>query len=184
MHAAIADEIVSPSTAMSEELVARARAGDPAAFENLYRAHVDRIYALCLRMIGESGRAEEAVQDVFVLAWRKLGTFRGESAFSTWLHRLAVNVVLGEWRSSGRRETREQIAVEGTPRQAPPSTPLAIDLERAIAELPDGARQVFVLYAIEGYGHREIAQMAGIAEGTSKAQLHYARERLKRRLAL
>ena len=163
------------------ELVERARRGDRAAFEGLYRAHAGRVHAVCLRMTGDPGRAEDLTQDAFIRAWRRLASFRGESAFSTWLHRLAVNVVLEDRRSAGRREARERSAA--TPDRARPArVGLGIDLERAIAELPEGARRVFVLYAIEGYGHREIAEMAGIAEGTSKAHLHRARDLLKRSL--
>jgi RNA polymerase sigma-70 factor (ECF subfamily) len=170
------------SLAVRDDLVARARAGDREAFEGLYRENLGRVYALSLRMTGDPTVAEERVQDVFVLAWRKLRSFRGESAFSTWLHRLAVNVLLGEERASRRREARERVAAEASPGATSATGGLAVDLERAIAELPEGARQVFVLYAIEGYGHKEIAEMVGIAEGTSKAQLHHARAQLKRRL--
>ncbi|HUP19785.1 MAG TPA: sigma-70 family RNA polymerase sigma factor [Gemmatimonadota bacterium] len=163
------------------ELVERARRGDRAAFERLYRDHAGRVHAVCLRMTGDPGRAEDLTQDAFIRAWRRLESFRGESAFSTWLHRLAVNVVLEDRRSAGRRETRERSAAPAEAAR-PARVGLGIDLERAIAELPEGARRVFVLYAIEGYGHREIADMAGIAEGTSKAHLHRARDLLKRSL--
>ncbi len=145
-----------PPPAPAADLVARAQAGDQTAFRELYREHAGRVYALCLRLTGDGRDAEERTQDVFVRLWDKLSSFRGESAFSSWLHRLAVNVVLNEG--------------------------LGIDLERAIAELPDGAREVFVLYDIEGYGHGEIAQLVGIAEGTSKAQLFRARRLLREKL--
>ena len=170
---------------MTDDLVARAQAGDQTAFRELYREHAGRVYALCLRLTGDSRDAEERTQDVFVRLWDKLRSFRGDSAFSSWLHRLAVNVVLNERRTTGRRERRVMPAedpdnVAGAQHAAP--LHLNIDLERAIAELPDGAREVFVLYDIEGYGHGEIAQLVGIAEGTSKAQLFRARRLLREKL--
>jgi RNA polymerase sigma-70 factor (ECF subfamily) len=170
---------------VSDDLVARAQAGDQTAFRELYRQHAGRVYALCLRLTGDGRDAEERTQDVFVRLWDKLRSFRGDSAFSSWLHRLAVNVVLNERRTTGRREQRVMSAedpdnVAGAQHAAP--LHLSIDLERAIAELPDGAREVFVLYDIEGYGHGEIAQLVGIAEGTSKAQLFRARRLLREKL--
>ena len=169
-----------------DDLVARAQAGDQTAFRDLYRQHVGRVYALCLRLTGNSGDAEERTQDVFVRLWDKLRTFRGESAFSSWLHRLVVNVVLNERRTTGRRERRvmpveDSDDVVGAQHAAP--LHLNIDLERAIAELPEGAREVFVLFDIEGYAHAEIAELVGIAEGTSKAQLFRARQLLREKLA-
>ncbi|PYP94726.1 MAG: RNA polymerase subunit sigma-70 [Gemmatimonadetes bacterium] len=168
-----------------DDLVARAQAGDQTAFRDLYRQHAGRVYALCLRLTGDARDADERTQDVFVRLWDKLGSFRGESAFSSWLHRLAVNVVLNERRTTGRRERRVTLAedpdtVVGAQHAAP--LHLNIDLERAIADLPDGAREVFVLYDIEGYGHGDIAQLVGIAEGTSKAQLFRARRLLREKL--
>jgi len=170
---------------VSDDLVARAQAGDQTAFRELYRQHAGRVYALCLRLTGDGRDAEERTQDVFVRLWDKLRSFRGDSAFSSWLHRLAVNVVLNERRTTGRRERRVMSAedpdtVVGAQHAAP--LHVNIDLERAIAELPDGAREVFVLYDIEGYGHGEIAQLVGIAEGTSKAQLFRARRLLREKL--
>ncbi len=171
-----------------DDLVARAQAGDQTAFRDLYRQHVGRVYALCLRLTGNSGDAEERTQDVFVRLWDKLRTFRGESAFSSWLHRLVVNVVLNERRTTGRRERRvmpveDPVTVGGAQHTAPLQVGLSIDLERAIAELPEGAREVFVLFDIEGYAHAEIAELVGIAEGTSKAQLFRARQLLREKLA-
>ncbi len=166
---------------MSDDLVARAQAGDQTAFRELYREHAGRVYALCLRLTGDGRDAEERTQDVFVRLWDKLSSFRGESAFSSWLHRLAVNVVLNERRTTGRRErrvmpTEEPDSVVGAQHAAPlHGSGLSIDLERAIAELPDGAD-------IEGYAHGEIAQLVGIAEGTSKAQLFRARRLLREKL--
>jgi RNA polymerase sigma-70 factor (ECF subfamily) len=172
-----------------DDLVARAQAGDQTAFRDLYRQHAGRVYALCLRLTGNAGDAEDRTQDVFVRLWDKLRSFRGDSAFSSWLHRLAVNVVLNERRTTGRRERRVMPAedpdnVVGAQHAAPPqnSAGLSIDLERAIAELPNGAREVFVLYDVEGYGHADIAALVGIAEGTSKAQLFRARRLLREKL--
>lgn len=168
-----------------DDLVARAQAGDQTAFRDLYRQHAGRVYALCLRLTGDARDAEERTQDVFVRLWDKVRSFRGESAFSSWLHRLAVNVVLNERRTTGRREQRVMTAEDpGALERNRGSTTegLSIDLERAIAALPDGAREVFVLYDIEGYGHAEIAGMVGIAEGTSKAQLFRARRLLREKL--
>ena len=170
---------------MTDELVARAQAGDQSAFRDLYRQHAGRIYALCLRLTGDPAAAGERTQDVFVRLWDKLRSFRGESAFSSWLHRLAVNVVLNERRTSGRRELRVMTAADPAALErgrGEPSVGLRIDLEQAIAGLPEGAREVFVLYDIEGYGHAEIARLVGIAEGTSKAQLFRARRLLREKL--
>ncbi len=162
--------------------VTRAQAGEVGAFEELYRANAGRIYALCLRMAGDAAEAEELTQEAFVRAWEKLPSFGGRSAFSSWLHRLAVNVVLARWRARGRRRERvvaladvaalESAAAEPRPREA-------VDLERAIRCLPTGARTVFVLHDVEGYRHREIAELTGLKEGTSKAQLHRARRLLR-----
>ena len=168
-----------------DDLVARAQAGDQTAFRDLYRQHAGRVYALCLRLTGDARDAEERTQDVFVRLWDKVRSFRGESAFSSWLHRLAVNVVLNERRTTGRREQRVLTAEDPgvLERNRGSSTEgLSIDLERAIAGLPDGAREVFVLYDIEGYAHAEIAELVGIAEGTSKAQLFRARQLLREKL--
>ncbi len=168
-----------------DDLVARAQTGDQTAFRELYREHAGRVYALCLRLTGDARDAEERTQDVFVRLWDKLRSFRGDSAFSSWLHRLAVNVVLNERRTTSRRDRRVTSAedpdgVVGAQHAAPLHPD--IDLERAIAELPDGAREVFVLFDIEGYGHGEIAALVGIAEGTSKAQLFRARRLLREKL--
>lgn len=167
---------------MTDDLVARARTGDQTAFRDLYREHAGRIYALCLRLTGDAAAAEERTQDVFVRLWDKLGSFRGESAFSSWLHRLAVNVVLNERRTTIRRESR--VTPVSEPQGPSPQAPagLSIDLEQAIARLPEGAREVFVLYDIEGYEHAEIGRMVGIAVGTSKAQLFRARRLLREML--
>ncbi len=167
------------------ELVAAARDGSESAFRSLYEGSVDRVYALCLRLAADPALAEELTQDVFVRAWEKLDTFRGESAFSTWLHRLAVNVALTERRARGRREARVSLGSDlaNLDRPARIAAPgIRMDLERAIASLPAGARAVFVLHDIEGYQHEEIAEMSGVAAGTSKAQLFRARRLLREML--
>ncbi len=165
-------------------LVRRAQTGDQAAFAEVYRRHVGRVYAVCLRLVRERARAEELTQDAFVRCWERLGQYRSEAAFGTWLYRLAVNVVFEAGRKDRRREERVlPIADPGmveAPRDRPdPTAGLGLDLEQAIAALPNGAREVFVLFDIEGYSHEEIARLAGIAVGTSKAQLFRARRLLR-----
>ena len=166
------------------ELVQRAREGDAGAFEKLYRMHVGRVYAVCLRMTADPVKAEEATQEAFVKAWHRLDQFQGRSAFSSWLHRLAVNVVLDAKRAEKRRAGEpwpEEDEGGALPRDTTdPGTRL--DLERAIRSLPSGARTAFVLHDVEGYRHREIAEMTGRAEGTWKAQLHRARKLLREAL--
>ncbi len=170
----------------SQDTVARARAGDVGAFEELYRLHAGRVYALCLRMTRNKTEAEDLTQEVFVRTWQKLGSFRGDSAFSTWLHRLAVNFVLTERRSHQRRADRftstDDLTAFEKP-ELPRRTSHGMDIEEAVAGLPEGARQVFVLHDVEGYKHHEIAEMMGIATGTTKAQLHRARRLLREALA-
>lgn len=164
-------------------LVRRAVRGDATAFERLYRDHVARIYGLCLRLVdGDVAKAEQHVQDVFVRAWEKLDGFRGEARFSTWLHRLAVNLVLGEYRLLRRWVAVDDsgVAAEGLGAiDAGEQQALRLDLEAALARLPKGARAVLLLYDVEGYAHQEIAALTGIAVGTSKAQLHRARKLMK-----
>lgn len=166
-------------------LVARARAREVAAFETLYRDHVGRIHALCRRLAGSHALAEDCTQETFVQAWKALPGFRGDSAFGSWLHRIAVNVVLGHQRGELRRSAwvreggDDALDVVAAP-TANPDT--ALDLDRAIAELPPGARQVFVLFDVEGCSHEEIAALTGLAVGTSKAHLHRARRLLRARL--
>jgi len=166
--------------------VALAAAGDRRAFERIYRAHLSRVFSLCVRMCGERERAEELTQDVFVRAWEKLGSFRGESAFSTWLHRLAVNVVLNARKTEGRNRTRYESMDEEGATEAAGTPPIApgemMDLEAAVARLPAGARRVFVLHDVEGYKHEEIAEMFGVTVGACKAQLHRARMLLRKYL--
>ena len=160
-------------TPAAEILVERARRGDARAFEELYRLHHGRVYALALRMTREPGRAEELTQDAFVEAWRALPSFRGESAFSTWLHGVAARVILRQMRTDRRWEERNEAVYLAEARRAMPDTTIA--LERAIASLPDGARAVLILHDVEGYKYEEIARLLGVALGTVKAQLHRAR---------
>ena len=161
--------------------VDQARTGDQLAFEKLYRSHCDRIYGLCWRMCGgDRALAEDMVQEAFVRAWNKLELFRGESKFGTWLHRLTVNVVLSDRRIRVKRLQREQEFSDDIERvqvgDRDVFAGLRKDLEAAIAGLPERARSVLVLYDIEGYQHKEIAEMTGMAVGSSKAQLHRARK--------
>lgn len=168
-------------------LATAAATGDRQAFERIYRSHVNRVFSVCVRMTGDRVLAEELTQDVFVRAWSKLSLYRGESAFSTWLHRLAVNVVLNARKTEGRRRgrfaTESEEVNEASPilaRTAPAG--ISIDLEAAVAALPPGARRVFVLHDVEGYKHEEIATMLDITSGGSKAQLHRARLLLREAL--
>ncbi|MBA3713833.1 MAG: RNA polymerase sigma factor [Pyrinomonadaceae bacterium] len=168
------------------ELAQKSAAGDMDAFEELYRRHFRRVYALCLRMMGNPTEAEDLTQEVFTNLYKKIGSFRGDSAFTTWLHRMTVNQVLMHFR---KRSTRsERTTEEGeTPVQIvlgtenPNRMPIIdrIALEKAIAELPPGYRTVFVLHDVEGHEHEEIASILGIAAGTSKSQLHKARLKLR-----
>jgi RNA polymerase sigma-70 factor (ECF subfamily) len=177
---------ITPATPAPDEgeLVARARRGDVDAFEALYRRTAGRVHAICLRMTGDAEQARELLQDVFVRVWERLESFRGEAAFTSWLHRLAVNVVLAQSRADRRRGTRfgtiddPDDAPHGDAGGSAASIGHRIDLEKAIAGLPPGARRVFVLHDIEGYRHEEIARLTGTAEGTVRAQLHRARKLL------
>jgi len=167
-----------------ENDVALAAAGDSSAFERLYRTHVARIHSLTRRMLG-THEADEVTQDIFVRTWQKLGQFRGESAFSTWLHRLAVNVVIERRRmfAINRERMADDASALDFVTVAPARGDLAVDFEHAIEQLPAGAREILVLHDVEGYKHREIASMLGIATGTSKRQLHRARMLMRRYLA-
>ncbi len=173
------------------EFIQRAREGDRTAFEYLYRSHSRRVYAVCLRMVGNTTEAEDLTQEAFLLLFRKIHTFRGESAFSTWLHRLAVNLVLMRL----RKESPLIVSIEATPdpddETGSPSIDIAapdlllegsldrINLERCIERLPVGYRSIFVLHDIQGYQHNEIAETLGRSVGDSKSQLHKARMRLR-----
>jgi len=177
--------IVPSSSEGIDDLVRRAQQGDLDAFESLYRAHVPAVFALCRRMIGDERDARDLVQDVFVRAWQRLPTFQGHSALGTWIHRLAVNVVLEQLRTS-KRETLRFIDDSDTDvlpaRSSENQLDASMDLDRALTQLPTGARSVFVLHDIHGYSHDEIAQMTGIAAGTARAQLWRARRALMRLL--
>ena len=193
-------QLVPDSHDHDRELARRAASGDDAAFEELYRAHAGRVHALCLRMSGSRERAIDLTQDVFVHVWERLTSFRGESALSSWIYRLTVNLILSNARRDRRRLTHEMPAEnsdlaggENDARNAreqreraavrPASVLDAVDLERAIAGLPPGARTVVVLHDVEGYRHDEIAKFTGTAEGTCRAQLHRARKLLMEALS-
>jgi RNA polymerase sigma-70 factor, ECF subfamily len=177
---------VARTRAGDYELAQRAAAGDAAAFDQLYRLHHRRVYSLCLRMLQNEAEAEDLSQEVFVQLLRKVGMFRGDSAFTTWLHRLTVNQVLMYFRKKGVRLERTtedgempvQI-VAGTQDAGRMPVVDRIALDRAIAKLPPGYRAVFILHDVEGYEHEEIARALGIAAGTSKSQLHKARMKLR-----
>ncbi len=174
---------MSAEGAREQEWLQRARRSDTQAFESLYRLHVDRVYGLCLRMTGNTSEAEDCAQEAFIQAWRQLDRFRGDSSFGTWLHRIAVNAVLGRMRKSRREQDRLRAIAEtdSGPPAVGDSSGLR-DLEQAMQELPSGARHVFVLHAVYGYSHDETGEMLGIASGTSKAQLHRARRLLAQQL--
>ena len=160
---------------------ALAASGDGRAFERLYRTHVARVHSLVRRMIGPD-HADDVAQDVFIRAWTKLSTFRGDAAFGTWLHRLAVNVILARRSTVGTERSRiddSEHVWEGVAGR-PAAPEMSMDFEAAIGRLPEGARQVFVLHDIEGFKHEEIGQMLGVTTGTSKAQLHRARMLMRR----
>jgi RNA polymerase sigma-70 factor (ECF subfamily) len=168
------------------DLARRCRSGDAAAFEELYRAHAARLYTLLLRMTGSAPDAEDLLQEVFLQAYRKLPTFRGDSSLGTWLYRLAINQCLDALRGRQAKMARTTSSIddiEGCEPAAPmPPMPAAIsrlDLERAIARLPDGCRAAFVLHDVEGFEHHEVAALLGISEGTSKSQVHKARLKLR-----
>lgn len=169
------------------QIIARAQAGDVEAFEAVYRAHATAVHALCLHMTGDGGEARDLVQDVFVRAWERLPSFRGQSSLATWLHRLAVNVVLEKWRSTKRDALRMIDDPDGTAFGAPMAQldlDATMDIAEAMTKLPAGARTVFVLHEIEGYSHEEIAAMTGIAAGTSRTQLFRARRALATKLGV
>jgi len=179
----------SPDPVETDALT-RAKAGDHHAFAQLYAMHKRRIYSLCLRMVGNIAEAEDLTQEAFLQLHRKISTFRGDSAFSTWLHRLAINVVLMQLRTKGLSLISLDEAMEPAPEEGPgrsfgaPDLTLtgAIDrlaLERAVADLPAGYRLIFILHDVEGYEHNEIAAMLDCSIGNSKSQLHKARLKLR-----
>jgi RNA polymerase sigma-70 factor, ECF subfamily len=173
------------------DLIRLAQQGDAAAFEGLYQLHNRRVYSLCLRMVGNTAEAEDLTQEAFLQLFRKISTFRGESAFSTWLHRLAVNVVLMKLRKkSGKETSLEQVTdpdeESGTPRRDFGTLDIRlsgsldrVNLQRAVEQLPPGYKAVFVLHDVQGFEHNEIAEIMGCSIGNSKSQLHKARMRLR-----
>ena len=172
------------------EAIERAKGGDAECFEALYGLHKRRVYSLCLRMTGNTAEAEDLTQEAFLQLFRKIATFRGESAFSTWLHRLAVNVVLMHLRKKSlpvvSLEETTQVSEEDTPKKDFGAEDLALagsidrlQLQKAVDDLPPGYRTIFVLHDVEGYEHEEIGRMLGCAVGTSKSQLHKARMKLR-----
>ncbi len=168
----------------------RAKSGDVESFEAIYREHSGRVYALCLRLTANPVEARDLTQDTFVRAWEALPNFRGDANITTWLHRIAVNAMLMQRRSTRRRlsrvslteDDREERNVVHQGSVPPADVGSAIDLERAIAALPPGVRRAFVMHDVEGYSHEEIASMTGLAAGTLRAQLHRARQLLIQRL--
>jgi RNA polymerase sigma-70 factor, ECF subfamily len=169
------------------ELVTRCRNGDVGAFEALYRQHAPRLYSLASRMAGSVDEGEDLLQEIFLQAYRKLGSFRGDAALGTWLHRLAINHCLDFVRSRQAKNMKltETLDDESSFEPAAPrDTPIArLDLDRAIASLPPGCREAFVLHDVEGFDHREVGHMLGIAEGTSKSQVFKARMKLRSMLS-
>jgi RNA polymerase sigma-70 factor, ECF subfamily len=176
----------SPARAEEMALVERCRNGDLAAFEELYRAHAAKLFSVACRMLGNPADAEDLLQEIFLSAHRKLEGFRGESALGTWLYRLATNHCLDYLRSRAARTNQVTDALDDEAGQFEPGgrtladqTVTKMDLERALARLPEGCRAAFVLHDVQGLEHREVAQALGIAEGTSKSQVHKARRRLR-----
>jgi RNA polymerase sigma-70 factor (ECF subfamily) len=179
---------VGPGAGRHDELalVERCRQGDLAAFEEIYRTHAGRLYSVACRLVGNPADADDLLQDIFLAAHRKLDSFRGESALGTWLYRLATNLCLDHLRSKAVRANQLTDALDdehglsdAASRGLAERTVTRMDLERALAKLPDGCRAAFVLHDIEGLEHREVAEILGIAEGTSKSQVHKARLRLR-----
>ena len=186
------ESVDAPSLPAGDEgLVQRARRGDVDAFEQLYRLHSGRVYALCLRLSADPVVARELTQDTFVRAWEGLPRFRADATLTTWLHRIAVNALLERRRGERRRTARVTLVDDEEDGESviagvvvAPDVATAIDLERAIGALPPGVRRAFVLHDVEGFTHEEIATMTGLAAGTLRAQLHRARQLLMRALSL
>ncbi|MFT6015248.1 MAG: RNA polymerase sigma-70 factor (ECF subfamily) [Patiriisocius sp.] len=167
--------------AQERALVERARQNDSLAYERLYEMHIGRVFALCVRLCNDRDMAEDLAQEAFVLAWRKLDSFRGDSAFGSWLYRITTNTVLSYLRK--QKPFRNMLDIDDIEDEGQKEDiGLRMSLNDAIAELPNGARVVFVLYSLEGYTHDEIAGLLGIAQGSSKAQLHRARQLLQAKL--
>lgn len=176
------------------EAIRRAQQGDAGAFERIYTLHNRRVYALCLRMVGNTAEAEDLTQEAFLQLFRKIATFRGESAFSTWLHRLSVNVVLMRLRRKTLAETSLDETTDPDDESSGPRKDIGgpdlrlsgsvdrVNLERAVEQLPPGYRSIFVLHDVQGYEHNEIAKIMNCSIGNSKSQLHKARMRLRQLL--
>ena len=169
-----------------QDIIDRCRSGEQSAYRELYEMHKNRIYSTCYRILGNAQDAEDATQETFVRVFRSIGNFRGDSSFTTWLYRIAVNTGVEITRKRKRHHYHESIDDPDTPETVLPGKREHIDsriiMEGEIAQLPDGCRSVFVLHAIEGFKHREIAEMLDIKEGTSKSQLSLAKERLRNQL--
>ena len=186
VHQAAGQSAAGAGRAEELALIERCRQGDLAAFESIYRAHAGRLYSVAVRMLGNAADAEDVLQEVFLAAHRKLDRFRGDSALGTWLYRLATNLCLDHLRSravksgqvTGTLDDEPGLADTGSRRLAE-RTVDRMDLERALTQLPEGCRTAFVLHEVEGLEHREVADILGIAEGTSKSQVHKARLRLR-----
>ena len=181
---------VQPGGADERALVERCRQGDLGAFEEVYRAHAGRLYSVAFRLLGNAADAEDLLQEIFLAAHRKLDTFRGESALGTWLYRLATNLCLDHLRSRAGRSNQmtdplddEAGVFDASAGSLADRTVTKMDLERALARLPEGCRAAFVLHDVEGLEHREVAEVLGIAEGTSKSQVHKARLKLRAMLS-
>jgi RNA polymerase sigma-70 factor (ECF subfamily) len=183
----LAVQALAPDRERETALLDRARAQDSMAFEKLYRLHSGNVYGLCLRMLSDTGTAEDCTQETFVQAWKNLEGFKGDSGFGTWLHRIAINQVL-MLRRRGQAQKRHleavgqdwAVDVTADPTSSKPASQM--DLEKAVGSLPPGARDVFVLCAVNGYSYEETSGFLGVAVGTCKAQLHRARRLLKERL--
>ncbi len=182
-----AEAFKQPAKCTDYELTQRAACGDMSAFEELYERHNRRVYSLCLRMTQNVAEAEDLAQEVFIQLYRKVGSFRGDSQFTTWLHRMTVNQVLMHFRKKSARPEMTAVddqtptrIVDGTENPARMPVVDRIALDKAIAELPVGYRTIFILHDVEGYQHEEIAKMLGLAVGTSKSQLHKARLKLRK----
>ena len=185
-HPRVAATGAAPGRAEEMALVERCRQGDLAAFEAIYRAHAGRLHSVACRILGNQADAEDLLQEVFLAAHRKLEGFRGDSALGTWLYRLATNLCLDHLRSRAAKASQLTGTLDDEPGLADTSsrrladrTVDRMDLERAVAQLPEGCRTAFVLHDVEGLEHREVAEILGIAEGTSKSQVHKARLRLR-----
>jgi RNA polymerase sigma-70 factor (ECF subfamily) len=186
-----ADKQLTPNGLSLPETIRLAQRGDAAAFENLYQTHSRRVYALCLRMVGNPAEAEDLTQEAFLQAYRKIQTFRGDSSFSTWLHRVTVNIVLMKLRRKKHTEVSLEENTESDENSPSPHSEFGeadlrlagsidrINLQRAIEQLPPGFKSIFILHDIQGYKHNEIGEILGCSSGNSKSQLHKARMRLR-----